>query len=180
MMSARRLLHAWLPVAFAISVLAFTGLFVTHQQLRAAADEPQDALVVDAAHAIDAGGSADAWLPPPIVLETGEGLFLARYDRAGVPLWSNARLRGALPAPPPGIFSHADGGEHRLSWMPAPGVREALVIVRLAGGRGYLVAARSLHAAEARKRQATVAWLAGWMAALLGSLLLAAALLPHR
>ena len=102
-----------LPIAMATSVLAFAGLFAWHQQLRQAADEPQAGLVHDAALGITAGQGPERWMPPPIALETGEGLFLAAYDPAGHPLWSSARLRGALPAPPAGVFAHADGGEQR-------------------------------------------------------------------
>ncbi len=165
----------WLPIALATSVLAFGGLLAWHQQLRQAADEPQRSLAHDAALAIAAGQGPERWMPPPIALETGEGLFLAAYDTAGRPLWSSASLHGALPSPPGGVFAQADGGEHRLSWQPAPGVREALVIVPMPG-RGYLLAGRSLHEAEARKAQVLPIWVGAWLLALLLSL----AAMPRR
>lgn len=160
----------WLPVAIATSVLAFAGLLSWHQQLRAAVDAAPRKLAHDAALGIVAGQGIRAWMPPPIALESGEGLFLAAYDTGGRPLWSSARLRGALPAPPAGVFAHAVGGEHRLSWQPAAGIREALVIVPLPG-RGYLLAGQSLHEAEARKTQVMGLWLGAWLLALLSSLL---------
>ena len=67
------------------------------------------------------------------------------------------------------MFAHADGGEHRLSWQPPPGVREALVIVPMPG-HGYLPAGRSLHEAEAGKAQVVPIWIGAWMLALLLSL----------
>ena len=122
-------LWQWLPIAVASTVLAFAGAFTSQQQLRAGADQPQSVLVHDAAEAMAAGQDRGAWMPAPITLESGQGMFLAAYDAAGKPLWSSARLAGRLPEPPPGVFRNANRGQYRVTWQPRPTIRQALVIV---------------------------------------------------
>jgi hypothetical protein len=77
------------------------------------------------------------------------------FDPQGTVLASSARLHGAIPVLPGGVLAHARAtGEHRLSWQPEPGIREAIVVVSARKGQlGYVVAGRSLRETERLKQQ---------------------------
>jgi hypothetical protein len=90
--------------------------------------------------------------------------FLIVFDNAGRPVAAGARLQGATPTPPAGVFTSARSGEVRQTWQPATGVRAAMVVVHYPGG--FVLAARSLREVERREDNALALAIVGMIAAL--------------
>jgi hypothetical protein len=163
-MATGRALRDCLPLLGAVSVLAFAIGLAGQQMLRAGADDPQVQLAEDAAARFAAGTAPQGLVAglPPLEITASIGPWLAVFDARGTPLASSARLDGALPALPAGVFAAAAGAAHRVTWQPEPGVRSATVVVQ-AGTRGFVVAGRSLRDVEEREglvwRLAGLAWL---------------------
>src|SRR5207247_1903018 len=96
------------------------------------------------------------------------------FDTAGQPVASSARLSGAIPIPPNGVFANVrQAGEERLTWEPQPGVRSATVITRVDGPTpGFVLAGRSLREVEQREGQTELFAAGAWLAGLLASAVL--------
>ena len=150
------LVRSYVPLACAVVAMSLLACLGLHQVLRSLGDEPQVQLAEDAARLWQAGSAPATLIPARAVpLESSLAPFLMVLDRDGRPLASSARLRGVTPALPAGVLVHARAqGEHRLSWQPEPGIREAIVVVAVGRGQlGYVVAGRSLRETEGRKLQ---------------------------
>lgn len=107
--------------------------------------------------------STPAWL-------NGRHTFAATYNAQGAATASDARLHGALPQPPRGIFKvMRQRGEYSVTWQPEPGVRVALTGATLPQG-GFAVAGQSLTPGENKTVRfgAFVLFLWGLMLAALG------------
>lgn len=92
-------------------------------------------------------------LPPAaayVAIESEGELYTVIYDAQGNPTGGTGYLHGALPRIPAGIFYDVAHGRGRdlLTWQPEPGVRQDIDVVPLAGGKGYVLAGRSLAYAE--------------------------------
>jgi len=75
-------------------------------------------------------------------------VFVATFNAAGQVISSNAKLHGALPQPPVGIFSHmVEDKLYKVTWQPQQGLRYALTGRRLADGH-YIVGGQSLIPTE--------------------------------
>jgi hypothetical protein len=147
----RQIIKLWLPLAAAVTLLSGVIYISLQQVIRLGANEPQVGLAEDAAHALAGGASPSSVLPAGQVdLSSSISPYLVVYDSNGVPLASNAVLHGSIPALPPGVLDAArQSGENRVTLQPEPGIREAAVIVPVAGGPGgYVLAARSLREPE--------------------------------
>ncbi len=167
-----RVLKYWLPVAFVLTFAAGTSYLTAQQVMRHSANDPQEQMAGDAAAALERGRSPEELVSGDTV-DIGRSLapFLILFNEDGTPVASNARLDGAVPKPPRGVFCSCGGGENRVTWRPRRGVRIASVIVHHAGAEpGYVLAGRSLRESERRTARLGAVLLILWVLALLGSL----------
>ena len=172
------LVRAYVPLACTVIAMSLLACLGFHQVLRSQGDDPQVHLAEDAARLWQAGSAPATLIPAGTVpLESSLAPFLMLFDREGAPLASSARLHGVAPVLPVGVFAHARArGEHRLSWQPEPGIREAIVVVAVGRGQlGYVVAGRSLRGTERRKLQVLHLFAMGCLGILLGLLPVVAA-----
>jgi hypothetical protein len=141
----------WLPVAI-LAVLMCGLVYVTVQQsYRSSANDPQIQMALDARDAL-ARGTPPSQLVPQNTIDMAQSLspYLIIYDTTGTPLASSVSLNGQTPTPPSGVFDSARSLQiNKLTWMPQPGVRSAIVVVPYDGG--YVLAGRSLTVVEQRE-----------------------------
>jgi len=145
----------WLPSVLLISFIA-CALYVTVQQIyRQGADDPQIQMAIDAARALEAGRTPAMVAPYEESIDISLSLapFLAVFDERGRLLSSTGALHREDIRLSAGAFDYARAhGEHRFTWGPEPGVRQAVVLVRYERGgvKGFVLAARSLREVEER------------------------------
>jgi hypothetical protein len=174
------ILKYWLPLAAALTgVFAFIYLTV-QQDLRTGLNDPQIQMAEDAASALSANQTAGSLIPadaPKVDMAKSLAPFLIIYDSNGSPLVSGAVLNGKTPIPPAGVFDYVSkNNEDRVSWQPAPGVRSAAVIVAVHGGQGgFVLAGRNMREVEIRESQLTNMVALGWIASLIGTLVIVVA-----
>jgi hypothetical protein len=163
-----------LVLAGLATVLALALNTIPQQVLRLGANDPQIALADDLTVKLQQGIAAtDAITPASIDIARSLTPFVIAYDDQGHPLASQARLDGAIPAPPSGVFDYVrQHGQDRLSWQPVRGtehgVRIAAVVERVmpvgSAPGGFVLAGRNMREVEAREhlvgQLATLAWLA--------------------
>jgi hypothetical protein len=171
-------LAAWLLAALVATAMGGLTYVAVQQALRQGANDPQVQMAEDAAVAL-AGGAAPAAVVPPTRIDPSRSLapYLIVFDDAGQPVASSDVLAGGTPSPPAGVFDYTRTHlEDRFTWQPAPGVRDAVVVVRYSGASsGFVMAGRSLREVEARESQLSAMVGLTWLAALGASLLLVAA-----
>ena len=163
-----------LVLAALATVLAQALYTIPQQVLRLGANDPQIALAADLAAKLEQGiAPADAVSPGSIDIARSLTPFVIAYDDQGHPLASQARLDGAIPAPPSGVFDYVrQHGQDRLSWQPVRGtehgVRIAAVVERVAPSGsapgGFVLAGRNMREVESREhlvgQLALLAWIA--------------------
>ena len=166
---------AWLPLAAAI--IFFCGLveLAVQQNFRSGANDPQIQLAEDAARAWQ-GGEMPAALTPAGQVDIALSLapYLVFYGPDMQPSGGNGRLHGSLPAIPVGVFEYAAReGRNLLTWQPELGVRSAVVVVPVNGGKGgYVLAGRSLREVELREDNLIKICAAGGAGGLVATLVL--------
>ena len=169
----RRAALLWPPLAVGATFLCGLVYAAMQQDLRRGADDPQVTMAEDAAARLDAGTAPSALPPATVDLARGLAPYLIIFDERGRPVASDAVLAGSTPVPPSGVFEAVRaGGEDRITWQPASGVRSAIVVTSYRGG--FVLAGRSLRLVEQRESdvEAIVAiiWLATLAAVALASL----------
>lgn len=175
----KRLITTWLPIVLAGTVILWAGYLVNQQTNRMAANDPQIAIVSDAAeallhnitikdfvgtHTIDMGRSLD--------------VFVMVYDEKGALLASSGLLDGRVPVIPAGVLDYArTHDDNRVTWQPASGVRIAAVAKYYSTGQasstaatvaksGFVVAGRNIGEIENRQSQLLLITLVAWVAML--------------
>lgn len=176
-MKVKNILRYWLPLAAVTTLLCGLIYLVVQQSLRQGANDPQIQMAEDAAAALAAGGTPESVLPvSQVEISSSLAPFMVVYSDTGEPLASSARLHGAIPALPPGIFDYTrNNREDRVSWQPESEVRIAAVVVAYGGAQpGFVLAGRSLR--EVEKRESQVEKITGvvWLVTLAGSLIIVA------
>src|ERR1035437_10022133 len=141
-------------------LLIITAVFLTiytvgQQVLRQSANDPQIQMAEDAATQFQGGAAPQSMITSGTV-NINESLspYLDFYDPSGNPIAGTGILNGALPNLPAGIFDYTlKIGENRLTWQPQPGIRQAIVIVRITNSThpGFVMAGRSLRGVEIRE-----------------------------
>ena len=133
---------------------------IPQQVLRLGANDPQIQLATDAAARLEDGAALAEAVPAGSVdMARSLAPFVIAYDDQGRSLASQAKLNGAIPTPPAGVFDHVrQHGEERVSWQPilgkTRGVRIAAVVERVGGAHpGFVLAGRSMREVEARQEQ---------------------------
>ena len=122
---------AWLPLAIVTTIICGLVYLAVQQDLRMTANDELVQISEDVSALLAAGTPVQEILPPsnPIDISKSLAVYIAVYDASGTPLASTAMLNGAVPVPPASVFASAKaGGEDRLTWQPAPGVRSAVVV----------------------------------------------------
>jgi len=173
------------------TVLAMALYTIPQQVLRLGANDPQIALADDLVAKLEQGNApTDAVSPASIDMARSLTPFVIAYDDQGHPLASQARLDGAIPVPPGGVFDYVrQHGQERISWQPilgttsdkdqksalnggvtphGHGVRIAAVVQRVAqvgnAPGGFVLAGRNMREVESREhlvgQLAMLAWLA--------------------
>ena len=169
------ILKQWLPLVVAITVMCGLAYLMVQQAFRHIANDPQIQMAEDAARSLGNGASAGTVLPAnQIDVALSGSPFMIIFDDAGVPLASSGLLHGKIPAIPPGVFDYVrKNGEDHITWQPEPGVRLASVVVNYSGDQpGFLLVARSLVETEKRVDQMGILSGFGWLAAVLGTLIM--------
>jgi len=165
----------WLPIAIVITGIFFSVHVIAQQLLRQAANDPQIQMSEDIATALAEGKDSDALLPKHIELTNSIAPFVIIYDKSGQVVSSTVSLSGKTPEIPQGVLEYTKtNGQNRLTWQPATNVREAVVVTYFNNKHeGYVLAGRSLR--EVEKREDYLFQLAGlgWLATLIGSLVVA-------
>lgn len=179
MNSVRTVLKYWLLMALVVTAMSGVIYLTVQQSLRLGANDPQIQMAEDTAAAL-ASGQAAAGLVPAGKVDIAQSLapYLVVYGPDGKVLASNAVLHGQTPALPDGVLAYTRrSGEDRISYQPEAGVRSAAVVTAVNGGAGgFVLAGRSLREVEKRIDLLGLQVGAGWVAALLVSLVLAAVL----
>ncbi len=172
----KRALIYWSAVLVAITVAAGLTYVAMQQNLRQSANSPQVQRAYDAAAALESGQTPESVIPPAKV-DIGRSLapFVIVYDDSGKVVASSATLDGSTPSVPGGVLDYtASHGEDRVTWMPNSTARIATVVVRVGGEHpGFVVAGRSLQEIERTIGNTGTLIGLGWLAAAVGSLVLA-------
>jgi hypothetical protein len=139
----------WLPIAVAVTGLTVVVYGAVQQDLRQGANDPQIQMAEDAAARLNAG-IAPSDVVPVEALDLTDSLrpFVMVFDRTTRLVASSATLNGQAPPFPPSVFDAARGGQDRVTWQPAQGIRSAVVVQPWQGG--FVVAGRSLRLVEER------------------------------
>lgn len=177
------ILKAWLPLAFALTVVCGLIYGTVQQNYRQSANDPQIQMVEDIIDALNTGLQPEN-LSSPTKMDIAKTLspFMIIYDATGTPIVSSGYLNNQVPTLPAGVLDYAKAhGQHRLTWQPRPDVRAAAVIQYYQapaspdlknGQAGYVLAGRSLRDIEKNENQTFYLTLIGWIISLLGSLII--------
>lgn len=166
---------AWLPLAIAVTGMCFLVYATVQQNYRQTLNDPQIQMAEDAAALLDTGTSPASLVPrdPLVDLRASLAPWLAVYDSSGKPLEASAQLDNAPPQLPAGVFDTTQWSrpkkahlpswlvpqnEDRITWQPAPDVRQAIVIVHAKNGM-FVVAGRNMR--EVENREADLTWMVG-------------------
>lgn len=164
-------LRLGLPTALAMTMLFLFVYLAGQQILRSSADDPQIQMAEDTAGLLTAGSKPETLVDQTHLVDISTSLapWTAIYDDSGNVIVSSARLHGALPQIPEGIFASVrDGTEDRVTLQPGGGVRAAVVVARYTGGApGYVAVGRSLREVDARISNLLSATIVLWFLALL-------------
>ena len=169
----------WLPIAAVITIICLLIYTAVQQDLRISANDPQIQMAEDAATRLSEGQTPDLVVPKDTVdISTSLTPFLVIFDSQGQPIASSAKLNGATPHIPAGVFDYVKQyGEDRFSWQPGPGLRYAAVVTKYQGNQqGFVLAARSLREVEKRIGNLGLMVIVAWLISLVLSLVPAWAL----
>lgn len=162
-------LAIWIGALLLTTILCGLVYASCQHILRIEANDPQIQLSEDTASSIAAGiTSPDITFITPIDISKSLAPFLIVYDDTGRVLQSSGILDGVTPSVPPGVLAYSkEHGQNRLTWQPRPGIRVAIVVTHINGGKGgYVLAGRSLWEVERREDQLLFFTTCAWAASL--------------
>jgi hypothetical protein len=163
-MQPRRAVALFLPSLVVASGLCGLIYVVAQQELRTAANDPQEQLARQAAIRLD-GGSLPTEVIGPTTVDVGTSLapFVVVYDSAGNVLATDGALDGKAPMLPGGVLATATKtGRNAVTWQPRDGVRIATVTFPWNGGT--VTSGRSLQLADDRESSLRLTVVAAWIA----------------
>ncbi|MFA6494470.1 MAG: hypothetical protein WCT49_05445 [Candidatus Paceibacterota bacterium] len=155
----------FVAVCFLITIMAIFVYTVAHSVIRNAANDPQNAMAMDAAFLLSHNAPMGPIVPEiGVELSRSQETFIQVYDEKGSLLDSNATLNGKSLKISKKALSYAKKhGESYTTWQPEKGVRIAAVIVAFQGQNpGFVVTGRSLYTAESRIADAAKLCLLFW------------------
>jgi hypothetical protein len=171
----------WFVLAAVPITMLCLGMYAVGQNInRQNANDPQIQMAEDGAVTLSAGGVPAELVArgvPLIDIATSLDPWIAVYDSAGMPLEASARLDGAPPKLPVGVFDTTNSsaqvddpiwirGEYRVTWQPKPGVRQAVVVVQTKDKKYFVAAGRSLRLSEERTGMLGFNMALGWLGTL--------------
>jgi hypothetical protein len=180
-----RSLLQWLPLGVAITILCVLVYGAVQQDYRQSLNDPQVQMAEDGAYALSKGDVPAAIVPRGVAIDLRLSLapWIAVYDSSGKGLESSGVLDGAPPAPPLAVMQAASNGqgkdtpnrdENRVTWEPTAGVRQAIVVVPVAGPgnatKYYVVAGRNMREVEDREQRLSQMVLLAWFLSVVASL----------
>ena len=174
-------LRYWIPLAVVTTGLVGLVYVAVQQDLRMGANDVPAQIAQDTAASIAKGAEPFTVTGKDDVdISVSLSAWSLVFDDTGKVVAGTPVLDGKQAVPPPGVFTVAKkSGQDRVTWQPRPGVRQAVVAVRIAGGKGVVMAGRSLRETEAHVDQLTqiagAAWIAILAAAFIASLLFVSA-----
>jgi hypothetical protein len=150
-------LRYWIPLAVVTTGLVGLVYLAVQQDLRMGANDVPAQIAQDASAAIAKGAEPFTVTGQEDVdISASLGAWSLVYDDAGKVVAGTPVLDGKQAVPPAGVFTVAKtSGEDRVTWQPRTGVRQAVVAVRIAGGKGVVMAGHSLRETEAHVDQLT-------------------------
>lgn len=162
-------------LAVVATFLAAGAYLVAQQKVRSDADHPQIEMARAAVADLNAGAVVNHVVgDAQIDLGQSPRPYLIVVDPTGAVIAVSGTLNGESVTPPAGVFDYVrTHGEDKLTWQPAPGVRSAIVVARF--DKGFVIAGRSLAAAETLEQHLLQAAVATWglvMVAIVGLVLL--------
>jgi len=163
-------------VIFVLTMLSGMVYVVAQQNLRSNADDPQTALVQDAAVQLQNGTSPQQIIStlPTTQLDQTLSPYMVIYSVDKTPVVSSTLLNGKVPVLPSGVFDYAKNHtDDRVTWQPENGVRSAAIVRYVSGSQpGYILVGRSLQEIEKRESQLGDIIFIGWLLTLLGTVLI--------
>ena len=180
-----RIFKTWILFAFLAAGTCGLVYLAIQQSLRMGANDPQIQMAEDYVTALGnnpAAGTdmrATAYLPPNTIsginIATSLSPYFAFFDADGNPVSSTGFLTENTPLRlPQSIFSNprlkSYGDEIRFTWQPAPGIRQAVVLIK--AQNSFVMVGRSLREVEIRESQALHEAAAAWLAIVIGIFIL--------
>ncbi len=147
-----------------IATLVLGVSYVNDQQtLRQLAYEPQNYVTADTALRLAAAGAIpESGFSSAVPIEQDPAVYLTFYNASGTPVAGTGILNGQPPVLPAGVLATAKTkGIDRLTWEPAKGVRQAIVVMPAADG--WVMSGRSLAFTEAQEQQLLLRTVLGWV-----------------
>jgi hypothetical protein len=177
-------LRYWIPLAVVTTGLVGLVYLAVQQDLRMGANDVPAQIAQDTAASIAKG--SEPWTVTgreDVEISTSLAAWSLVFDDTGKVVAGTPVLDGKQAVPPAGVFSVTKAsGQDRVTWQPRAGVRQAVVAVRVAGGKGVVMAGHSLTETEAHVDHLTqiagAAWVAILAAAFVASLLFVSAPMP--
>ena len=173
-------LRYWIPLAVVATGLVGFVYLAVQQDYRMGANDLPAQIAQDTASAI--GKGAEPWTVTgrdDVDIASSLSSWTLVFDDAGKLVAGTPVIAGKRALPPVGVFTAAKtSGQDRVTWQPQPGVRQAVVAVRIAPGRGVVMAGHSLSEAEAHIDQLTQMAGAAWAAILVAAFVACMLLLP--
>lgn len=153
MQTLRKIFIYWFILFVSVTITAAMVYGAQQQYIRQSADDPQIQIAEDTAAALENGQPIDSFVPKnKIDMARSLSPFVMVYDQSKKIIGSSCTLNGNSPVLPEGVLDYAGlNGMDRLTWMPAPGVRIAAVVVKYGGAKpGFVAVGRSMREIEKR------------------------------
>ena len=147
----RTALAIGLPLATVTSIVLALSYVNDQQNIRMAANEPQEWMANDVASRIEAGKPIQSdFIAGSVNVLYNHTPYIIVYDKFGSTTISSGVFEGKVSTLPRGLLeSTRKLGINRVTWEPYKGVRQAIVLVPIHGGEGgYVLAGRSLAYAQ--------------------------------
>jgi hypothetical protein len=164
----------WIAFALIATIVCATIWLGRGLSLRNGADREPERLAQAAQSRLAAGTEPPAVLPAPVDMASSSAPFVMVFDRNGRLLASSGELNGQVPQLPAGVLDWVlRHGEDRITWQPAPSLREATVILPY-GGRhpGFVLVAQSLGGVSNQQLELSRKVLYVWLGVLLAAFLM--------
>ena len=165
----------FIPFGVTITLTFCFVYLIVQQELRLGANDEVVLIAEDVSSALGQGTPYAAFTSPrPVNIATSLSPYVIVFDEQKKMQSGSGVLDGAIPRPPSGVFDYVRSHhEERVTWMPKPGLRIALIGKYHAGvNPGYVFAGRSLREVEQRIEALSVFALLAWLATIVSSFLL--------
>lgn len=158
MLFSRVLALRQIPLFVGVLGVAFLVYLTMQQMERQAMNDPQITMADTLGVALARNESDVASLIPArrVHIQTELSPWVEIYDRDFNPILGNGYYLNALAKVPKGVLQQPGAGiSNKVTWQPAPGVRQALVVYTIprADGTVYVVSGRSMREGELRISQ---------------------------